>query len=196
MWNRGDTIVLRSLYAGRVRFAFAQTVVEEGDGLIVSSLRPGARGVTMGRDEHGRYLERWAGDIPPVPRVWERTSVLWLTPTDEPYALALFWDEGHDRFLGWYVNLQTPAVPTDIGLDTTDLALDVWVEPDGTWSWKDEADLAEGVELGIWSAAEAAKIRAIGERVIEAWPFPTGWENFRPDPAWAIPSLPDGWDRV
>ncbi len=196
MWTRGDTIVLRRLYGGRVRFAFAQTVVEERDGLVVSFLRPGTPGVLTGRDENGRYLQRWAQDLPAVPHVWERTSVLWLTPHGEPYALALFWDEGHARFLGWYVNLQAPAVRTPIGLDTTDLALDVWVEPDGTWLWKDEDDLAHGVELGIWSPKEAAKIRAEGERVIEAWPFPTGWEDFRPDPAWAIPSLPDGWDRV
>ena len=196
MWQRGDTIVMRSLYRGQIRYAFAQTVVEERDGLVASYLRPGTPGVMMGRDKAGRYLKRWAQDIPAVPHVWERTSVLWLTRPGEPYALALFWDEGHDHFLGWYVNLQTPAVRTAVGLDTTDLALDAWIEPDGTWQWKDEDDLAHGVELGIWSPGEAAEIRAEGERVLDAWPFPTGWEEFRPDPAWAIPSLPDDWDRV
>ena len=28
------------------------------------------------------------------------------------------------------------------------------------------------------------------------WPFPTGWEDWRPDPAWPVPQLPAGWDVV
>jgi hypothetical protein len=39
-------------------------------------------------------------------------------------------------------------------------------------------------------------VRAEGERVLAAWPFPTGWEEFRPDPAWPLPGLPEGWEHV
>jgi hypothetical protein len=42
---------------------------------------------------------------------------------------------------------------------------------------------------------DAAAARAEGERVIAEWPFPTGWEDFRPDPAWQLPRLPEGYDR-
>ena len=31
-------------------------------------------------------------------------------------------------------------------------------------------------------------------RVIEEWPFPTGWESWRPDPTWPLPAVPPGWD--
>ena len=62
----------------------------------------------------------------------------------------------------------------------TDQALDVLVEPDGTWRWKDEDDLAEAQALEIWTADEAAAIRAEGERVIAVRPWPTGWESWRP----------------
>ena len=39
--------------------------------------------------------------------------------------------------------------------------------------------------LGIFTRAEAAAVRAEGERVVEAKPWPTGWEDWRPDPSWA-----------
>jgi len=33
---------------------------------------------------------------------------------------------------------------------------------------------------------------------IEAWraPFDEGWENWRPEPDWQLPSAPDGWERL
>ena len=71
-----------------------------------------------------------------------------------------------------------------------------WVRPDLSWSWKDEHELEAASRLGRFSPDEAAAIRAEGERVIAAWPFPTGWEDWRPDPSWPIPQLPEGWDRV
>ena len=33
-------------------------------------------------------------------------------------------------------------------------------------------------------------------RVLDEWPFPTGWEDWQPDPAWSLPTLPEGWDVV
>src|SRR5262249_17524727 len=38
--------------------------------------------------------------------------------------------------------------------------------------------------------------RAEGERALTEWPFPTGWEEWRPDPRWKLPQLPAGWDVV
>jgi uncharacterized protein len=72
-----------------------------------------------------------------------------------------------------------------------DHQLDIWIYPDGRWEWKDEDDLAKSIEFGIFTAEEAAAVRAAGERVVAEWPFPTGWENWRPDPAWPLPALAD-----
>ena len=55
--------------------------------------------------------------------------------------------------------------------------LDVWVEPDGSWQWKDEDELVEAIELGVFDEAGAAAVRAEGERVIERTPWPTGWRS-------------------
>ncbi|MEU3087315.1 DUF402 domain-containing protein, partial [Streptomyces massasporeus] len=27
-------------------------------------------------------------------------------------------------------------------------------------------------------------------------PFTEGWQHWRPDPSWAVPSLPEDWDRT
>jgi hypothetical protein len=109
--------------------------------------------------------------------------------------LGVKWDASW-RFVGWYVNLQAPLQATGLGFDTCDLALDVEVAPDGIWAWKDEDDFAEAQALGVLDRAAAAAVRGEGERVIAERPWPTGWESWRPDPAWTFPPLPDDWARV
>lgn len=49
--------------------------------------------------------------------------------------------------------------------------------------------------------AQAAEVRSAGRAAIAqitAWrePYADGWEDWRPDPAWEIPRLPDNWDRA
>jgi uncharacterized protein len=191
----GDSVLLRSVYGGRVRWAFPHRfVANDGDGLVLY-LAPGTRGVWMGRGPDGRYLERWARGDDPSPHVWHTHHILFLARRDETHMLGLLWDESW-RFRCWYVNLQAPFRESPLGYDYTDWALDVVVAPDGTWAWKDEGDFAEAQELGILDVETAAAIRAEGERVIAERPWPTGWEDWRADPAWTPLSLPGGWAHV
>jgi predicted RNA-binding protein associated with RNAse of E/G family len=113
--------------------------------------------------------------------------VLRLVAPQAAHALDLRWDERW-RFLGWYVNLQTPLRPIPRGFDYTDWALDLEVTPAGAWRWKDEQDLAEAQALGIVSPETAAAARQEGERVLSERPWPTGLESWRPDPAWPLPA--------
>lgn len=119
---------------------------------------------------------------------------------DIPYSVLL-WTVEEDRRV-WYVNLQDPLARTSIGFDTVDHALDVVVELDrSSWRWKDEDELAEAVEDGLFTPAEAADFRAWGERAVERIlssepPFDRNWDGWRPDPGWGVPELPDGWDLV
>ena len=124
-------------------------------------------------------------------RVW-RNGIVILGRPGRAHAIWHFWDGS--RFRGWYVNLEEPWRPFRHGFDTSDHVLDLTVDPDGSWSWKDEDELEEAVELGAFSAEEAASFRAEGERVIAEWPFPTGWEEWRPDPEWPLPTVPYDWD--
>ena len=64
----------------------------------------------------------------------------------------------------------------------------------GVPRWKDEDELEAAVAAGRLTPAKAAVIRAEGERVLLEQPWPTGWEDVRPDPEWPAPQLFDGWD--
>ena len=196
MWSSGDPILVRSVFRSRVRFAFPHTLVKDDGHCVAFSIRPGTRGKWIPRDVQGRYIDRWVRGDSPSDHVWSENRILWLAKPGEAHSLGLLWRDDTDEFLGWYVQLQAPLKRISMGFDTTDHALDVWVSADGRWSWKDEGDFSDAQELGAFSPDEAAAIRAEGERVIGDWPFPTGWEEWRPDPAWPVPELPAGWDVI
>ncbi len=135
-----------------------------------------------------RYTRPWS----PVDGVWWGDGVIIIGRPGRGHSIWLFWRDG--SFAGWYVNLEDPWRPSRSGFDTEDHTLDLWVESDGSWRWKDEDELAVAVEVGFFTAEQAASFRAEGERVIAEWPFPTGWENWQPDPSWSVPSLPADWE--
>jgi hypothetical protein len=177
--NPGETIEVRSVYGGRIRWAFPWQVVRDDGQTLATYLAPGTRGVSMGRNADGKYIDRWVTDEPPRPWVWRQHHVLALTRRGDAHSLWLLWTEEWE-FRCWYVQLQEPFVERDGVYETTDHALDVLVDPDGTWHWKDEDDFAEARALGAFDDGKAAAIRAEGERVIAAKPWPTGWEDWRP----------------
>ena len=66
---------------------------------------------------------------------------------------------------------------------------------------KDEDELAAAVAQGVLSSEDAASITgktALAEKAVASWksPFCDGCEDWRPDPRWLMPPLPDGvtWD--
>jgi hypothetical protein len=189
----GAVVLVRSIYDGQVRSCFPHHFAGEQDGRFAVYLQPGSRGVGMG---HGTgYLGRWAGGDPVEDHVWNTHHVLWLMRLGELHALGLFWNEEW-RFRGWYVNLQAPTHLHGNCFDTNDLALDIEVDPDGSWVWKDEDDFAEAQKLGMLDAAGAAELRAEGERVVAERPWPTGWESWRPPTEWTPLTLPEDWHVV
>jgi hypothetical protein len=191
----GEQILLRSNYRGNVRWCWPHHYVGEWDGRHGLYVQPGAQGKLMKHVVGKSYLDYWVTDRPAFDYTWERTHVLRFMREGDEHTVELFWDEAWS-FLGWYVNLQAPLVVRGVIFDTTDWALDVWVEPDGTWRWKDEDDFARAQELGVFDAAGAARIRAEAERVIAERPWPTGWEDWRPPPGWGPLELPEDWHVV
>ena len=191
----GDAVLIRSVYRGRVRWAFPHRFVAEEAGRLALHCGPGNRGKVMPRDPDGRYLERWVRGDEPHDHTWNRMQVLRLVRPEEAHTVEVCWDESWS-FLGWYVNLQAPLRSSPLGYDTTDWALDLVVEPDGSWRWKDESDFAEAQSLGIFDAGSAAAVREEGERVLAERPWPTGWEDWRPPASWEPLPLPSGWDVV
>ena len=120
----------------------------------------------------------------------EHGSVVLMKPGDA-YSIGHFWKGEGRRFAGWYVNMQEPFRRDRLSYLTQDQELDIWIEPDGTWAWKDEQELEDWVPRGRFTREEVTEIRRVGEQVLEEWPFPTGWEDWRPDPTWPVPGHSD-----
>jgi Protein of unknown function (DUF402) len=189
----GACILLRSRYRGVVRWCWPHHYVGEWNGQHGIYVQPGSHGKLIRSEPGESYLDYWITDAPAFDFVWNRSHVLRFMREGSSRTLELFWDVRW-RFLGWYVNLQAPLVIRGDKFDTTDWALDVWVEPNGEWRWKDEDEFARAQELGVLDADAAARVRAVGEHVIAEKPWPTGWENWRPPQSWQPLPLPDDWD--
>ena len=195
MWQAGDPVLLRSSYRGVVRWCWPHHYVGEWDGRHGIYVQPGAKGKLVKRALDGGYLEYWSSGAPAFDWVWQDARVLRFMRPGDRHTVEVWWD-AEWSFLGWYVNLQAPVTVNGAVLDTTDWALDITVETDGAWQWKDEDDLAEAVRLGIFDEEIAALARAEGERVVAARPWPTGWEKWRPPADWQPLALPEGWHVV
>ena len=199
MWSPGDSILARAVVDGRVRWALPHTLVELTDERVVSLMRPGTTCIAPAAYAEGRrqYVHDLAnGDWDDSSFVWHTNRVLRLTTFGRAHSLDLYWNDASGEFRGWYVNLQEPLVRTRFGFDFRDQVLDVWVEPDGTWQWKDEDELELAVELGLFTPEQAADLRGEGERVVAVRPWPTGWEDWRPPPEWQLPELSADWHVV
>jgi hypothetical protein len=188
-----ETLLLRHVTCGRIVMALPSVVIEQSPDELVTWIDAGTPvAYPLGR-MNGRLLpfDEWTVDQRP----WVGPGRLELTPKGRRHSIRLI-RGGGGAFLGWYVNLQAPLVASRFGFDTTDWQLDLWIEPDGGVHWKDEDDLAQAVELGILTPEDARQAREEAHRVLHEWPFPTGWEDWRPESGWRLPALPDGWDVV
>jgi Protein of unknown function (DUF402) len=162
-------------------------VVEDGPEQTVLWFAPGTR-LMIGHDLFGDWtLDDRVIDL--------RAGELRIIRPHEPFSVLLFHHED-GTFRGWYVNLEQPQQRTALGFDFEDELLDIWVERGKDPQLLDEDELEEAVQRGIFSAERAAQIRANAERILARPPWPTGWEDWQPDPGWQVPSLPPGWDRV
>jgi hypothetical protein len=184
-------VALREIRYGRVWRANAYRLVDEHDGLLVLWSPPGIERLRP-VDSAGREL-RIPRDEPWVlgARTTEQHALSLVRPGAR-HSLTLHWTPDW-RFLYWYVNLERWLGRGRRMIDYVDDKLDLVVTPEGSVRWKDEEELDLAAAQGLLDPAE---VRAEAERVLAEPPWPTGWEEWRPDPAWPAPTLPDGWDVV
>lgn len=189
MWSSGDVVAVRELWHGRVWKARPWIVVEDLPERLVLWIPRGSR-TRIPESRSPVPLGEWS-----LAEGTFGTSALRVTHPGQSHSILHFF-EGDGTFERWYVNLERPLVRSTVGFDLADLFLDLLVERDGSHRWLDEDELEQAVAAGLLAAEDAVAARAEGEAVLARNPFPTGWESWRPDPAWALPELPEGWDRI
>ena len=206
-WKPGAQIVQYEMWGRGIGAARPVTVVEDVSTHIALYSHPGTRIVT--RAIENRYslsmperIELYIRMLDPSLREFRdvmtsEKHVLTLTPPNSWYSVWLFWSPDW-QFENWYVNFQSPLRRLRGGVQIHDYALDIVVHPDMSWSWKDVDEFEELIERGFFAAKQVSAIRAEADRMVRriesgARPFCDGWENWRPDQDWPVPSLPSDW---
>lgn len=199
-WEPGTQIMWRYGRPG-LDFAAPMTVVRDDERELVAWLAVGTPVLKLVRED-GRDLRADPGDGFTAPRrqvesVWTDYSVLRVARPGQHWSVWHFFHGETGAFEGWYVNIEAPHVRDGRTTRSRDHVLDLWVAPDRSVVRKDEDELALAVEQGRYTRTEATAITAVAvevEGVIASWgpPFCDGWESFRPDPRWPLPTLRAG----
>ncbi|MFF0010257.1 DUF402 domain-containing protein [Streptomyces sp. NPDC005374] len=206
-WEPGSQILWRYRENSGAHFHIVRpvTVVRDDEDLLAVWLAPGTECVKPvladGTSVHAEPLESRYTKPRTVQRGrWFGTGVLKLARPGLPWSVWLFWEPGW-QFKNWYVNLEEPLTRWAQGVDSEDHFLDISVHPDRSWHWLDEDEFAQAQRDGLMGPRLAGQVREAGQSavdVIRAWgpPFSDGWPDWRPDPSWSVPLLPEDWDRT
>jgi protein associated with RNAse G/E len=206
MWKPGSTIVHQEVWQGRLWAARPLIVVEDTPERLLLWIPKGTvRKVPVTPPTRPDPPTLQARTIESLDRcdwvlgehLWD-VSCLWILHPDDWHAIWVSWSRPSVH-LGWYVNLQCPFRRTNIGIEAMDLMLDIVIDPDGSWLWKDDDEFDEIEQRGIFEATTVARIREEAATVIERIeanqaPFSEDWVSWAPDPTWQTPVLPEGWD--
>lgn len=127
-------------------------------------------------------------------RDWAGGGILAVFQPETMYSVWFFEPDSGLRD-SYYINIEVPYARTDLGIETSDLVLDVVVGADGSYRYKDEDELEFAHEAGLFSDGDVAEIRQAAADAVDdvtAWrfPFDAGYESFQPHLDWATPPLP------
>jgi Protein of unknown function (DUF402) len=206
----GELILRRQFQRSLLSRVWAGRVAADDDRALWIWTANGSAHRDLGHAD-GRHLREVSfTDWPSAPKAFEARAwggdVLMMHPCEGDVSVWFF-RTPTGKLRSWYVNLERPVVRWRdasglAGVDTTDYDLDVVVQPDLSWRWKDEEEFAE--RLGhpdIYWVDDEAAVRAEGRRMIKLaeageFPFDGTMRDYRPDPAWTVPAeMPPGWDR-
>lgn len=205
-WQPGTSILYQEVWDEALLAARPVTVVSDDAGLLALYSHPRAllRSAAIGGARRQLTLEqRIAAMMSNEPRAYAQRSaadshVLVLAVDGRWSAVWLFWSADW-KHLRWYVNLQQPLRRTQRGVQVRDCALDLVVEPNRAWRWKDRDEFQALRAAGFFPEEIARQVEAEAERmigVIERWesPFCDGWERWRADASLPLPALGSDWD--
>jgi hypothetical protein len=152
----GDTATVLGIGARRVWEVHSTRVVKDTPEETVLALLPESECAfptgdirrSLGDFSLGtRWSQAARGDWELTKSPWGNAALMILTP-ETYYAVWIFLGSSPKAFDNYYVNFQVPYVRSRLGFDTYDLELDLVVEPNWTWRWKDRASYEEGIAKG------------------------------------------------
>ncbi|NKB68481.1 MAG: DUF402 domain-containing protein [Candidatus Latescibacteria bacterium] len=182
-FNKGETIVYRDLdEQGQVVHAKSVIVIEDSDDQIVLWVPVGAptmKGELLNPSSTGP--RRWNEGWHLVETTWWSENLI-ITKPDQ--LRSILYDGIKREFYSWYTHIQSRLRRTPLGFDKRDFQLDIVVEPDRQWRWKDEDELELAVELGSLTPEQAEAVRVEGQRAVaeleaNAGPYADGWEDWK-----------------
>jgi hypothetical protein len=202
----GSTAVRRDLFRGRAWTRSPVRVLAADASAAVTAIWPGI--VTLaakrfvesgeGREKELRVaaLDDLAGGVWDMAEwTWRRTGVVTEVVSGRWFTVSkMHAEDGPLAY--WYVNFERPPAWHASGWDTMDLAIDLVVEPDGTWRWKDEDEYEHCRRLGIVGDAEHAAVSLAREEAVALVEARAGLlgddptHPWLPDLAWPRPTLP------
>ena len=202
----GTTAVRRDVFRSRVWTESPMRVLESGADGVLTALWPGVvakAAADIGAARRGgalamrtAVLDALVGGTWRLDQwVWEVNACVTLRARDRWFTIGRqYGPEGTLRC--WYVNFERPPIWHAAGWDTFDLLVDLVVEPDGTWRWKDEDEYAHGRRLGLIDDAEHRAVQAAREEALALVESRSGLFGedaagpWLPQPHWPRPTLP------
>ncbi len=206
MWEPGDIIAWRGIYRECIWHVQPTILVKDSPEEIALTLLPGTECIAEENYPHGKKngKRRWYfmnEDWQLAKYTWQANRLLLLFEPEKYYSTILFWNHESNEFLCYYINFQLPFRRNDCAVDTLDLDLDLIIRPDFTYEWKDEDDYQKAIEHGLISAKwiqgiEEAKPEIFNRLEKRQYPFDGSWLDWKPDPSWSPPTLPENWDKI
>ena len=206
MWQPGDVISWRGIFRDRIWHVQPTLLVKDGPDEIVLTLLPGAECIAdenypKGKKNGKRWWDFKDKDWKLSTYTWQTNRLLLIFEPGRFYSTIFFWNHEKDEFLSYYINFQLPFKRTQSSVDTLDLDLDLIIHPDFSYAWKDVDDyqkaISHGVILPEWtSEIEAAKDGIFDSLEDRRYPFDGSWLDWKPNPAWQPPKLPENWDKI
>lgn len=187
----GQKIVMREVWRGRTWEERMAIVAEDNDEMIVLYTPPSTDAL-VAIDKEGNRLR-----MPTTPnwslegtRTFTSGVVAVHVPGTQHSLLAIF--DPPKGYGPWYINLESDLARTEDGFEYEEHVLDVVVERDlSSWRWKDEDELEEAVEIGLFTVEQAMEFRTEGELALN-WlltrrpPYDIDWLSWRPPPEWGV----------
>ena len=127
---------------------------------------------------------------------WPTSNLMLMRPEDW-HAVWVSWSSAGEG-MGWYVNFMRPFGRTERGIQTMDLMLDLIVNHDRSWKWKDVDEFEALAIPGIMTDDEDRHARdeaqaMLGRTEANEPPFCDPWHDWHPSCSWTTPELPDDW---